>query len=59
MPSFIFKLQRVDDRPLILVRTLESEADAVEYAHTLLKSWASHDRVEVLSDGETIALVRR
>ena len=59
MASFTFQVEQSEQQPMVRVRDLDDEAEALAYAQQLLADWADSPSVDVLHEGHLLTRLRR
>lgn len=59
MASFTFQVEQSERPPMVRVRDLDDEAEALAYAQQLLADWTDSPSVDVLHEGHLLTRLRR
>ncbi|WP_374346571.1 hypothetical protein [Phenylobacterium sp.] len=57
--SFTFQVDQPDRDPVVRIRRLEGEAEALAFARQLQSDWPDHQMIEVRREGELLIRLRR
>ncbi len=58
MGDFTFHVEHTDREPIVRVRALAGEADAVAYAQQLLRDWPDCEKIDVVEGDHLVSRLR-